>query len=1707
MRNFFFFLFVLLTFKAIAQPLNNEWIKDYSKPYYKFKVGTTGLYRIGVAALTNINLQNTPAEQFQLWRNGVQVPIYTTVATGLLGSNDYIEFWGMRNDGKPDKYLYRDANNQLSDRVSLQTDTAAFFLTVNSNPTASNPNLHITDVANTIPATPPAPTPYFIYTQHYDFEDHVNFGYAQSVGEYVYSSAYDMGEFCSSPQITGANSLTIPVSNLNAAATGPAANLKAAFVATIYGNRSVQLGFNTDNTNVLLDTLYDLTPGVSSTSVPISTLVGNPNSLNIKVITKDAFDVVVCNYAQLTYPHTFNLGGQTSFSFSLPATSAGNFLQITNFNAGTATPVLYDFTNGVRYTANTSIAGTLQFQLPASATTIDFVLVSQDGVTGNISTVASFRQRTFTNYALSANQGDYLIISNKLLGLNNGGAVDAYRAYRSTPYNGSTYNPKVYDIDELEDQFAYGIKKHPLSIKNFIRYASSVFAKKPAFVFFIGKGVMYDQYRTNQSSPFADRLNLVPTWGNPASDAMLASTSLDPNPTIGFGRLSAVSEAEVNVYLSKVVEYEAQQNVPQTLADRAWMKNIIHITGADDASLYPILRAYMNRYQNIITEPFYGGLVYNFDKTTTGPVTAVASTQLISLINNGVSLITYFGHGSNTVLDYANINDPYAFNNKGKYPMFLTNGCSVGNFFDYDTMRMGIINTFSEKYIFAPNQGAIGVIGNSHFGLTNFLDTYSTGFYNSLSSSGYNKEVSNNMLAGIAALKSGGGGFSNYGTRIHAEETLLEGDPAIKIYASAKPDYVVEQQNVVINPAILSVSNTQFTLKAYLYNIGKATNDTTVSVFIQRVYPNGKIDTLFNKRIANFNYKDSVVLTVPIVGSRDKGTNQIIVTINNDKAIDEISFSNNSVTSSFAIFDNGITPIYPYNYAIVNKPNIQLIASTANPISPLNSYVMDIDTSALFISPLKTKTVSSIGGAISFDPGITLTDSTVYYWRVAQVPTSGAYIYTTSSFVYLNGSSTGFNQSHLYQHLQSSFSRMYLDSFSRRWMYLPDSNNIVMQSAVYDPNNNNQDQDFQTFVNGFGGAQSACVGHSLIFNVYDPVTLLPFYNQAIPSTTDNGHEGGFMSSATFCGKTGRQYNFEYQMLDIVGRRALKNFMDWIPSGYIVTARLNYDDPTPFVDVWKTDSIADGANNTLYSHLQSVGFLDVDSFNRARTFVLIYKKNTPTFKTRWLFSKGTADAIHLSVNLSASDTLGYVTSPEFGPSTSWKLLKWRGAPLESKPGDVVNINVVGVDNVGNQTQLMSLDNTKQDIDITGIDAKKYPYLKLMMRNADSINLTPYQLRYWRLIGDMVPEGAMAPNVKFLFVDTINKSNTSTDTFYVGETINLAVAFKNISDVVFRDSISVYMQVSDNNNSATIIPMGKLKKLASGDTALIYATIDASKFVGNNTLYINVNPNNSQPEQYHFNNFMYKGFYVTGNNNNPVLDVTFDGVHILNNDIVSSKPYIKIKLVDRAKYWLLNDSSLMSVKLVYPDRSIHPYSFNTDTLRFTPASANGNENAALIDFTPYLTIDGTYELIVTGKNRNGNPAGFQQYKVQFDVKNTPMISNVFNYPNPFTTSTAFVFTLTGSDVPQDMKIEILTITGKIVKEITKEQLGNIHIGNNITAYKWDGTDMFGAKLGNGVYLYRVVTKLNGNNLDKFTSSKGGTDTDQFFKGGYGKMYLLR
>ena len=1691
----------LLLFGALIvhAQFNNEWI-DYSKTYYKFKVGKDSLYRITQSTLSVAGLGNIPAEQFQLWRNGVQVPIYTSAVSGVLPANGYIEFWGKKNDGKPDKALYKDPNNQLSDALSLETDTAVYFLTVNS----SGNNLRIIDAANNVAGNSLPPEPYFMYDYIFNYQQQINPGKAMNFGEYVYSSTYDVGEFWTSRDISAASSLQLTAGNLFVSASGPDASLKvsAAGNSTLGNNRSVKVSIN--GSQVINASLTFMNAGVLSNNSVAPSVIGSNTTFTFSINSADPNDRASIGFVELSYPRLFNFGGQQNFAFKLPPTPQGNYLEINNFTWGNnVAPVLYDLTNGRRYAANTDVANLFRFALPASNTEREFVLVSEDA--SNILSIQSLTSKTFVDYSNTANQGNYIIISNKILGLTSGGAVNNYAAYRASAQGGS-YKPLIVDIDELVDQFAFGIKKHPLSVKNFLRFARTRFAVSPKFAFLIGKAVTYNEYRMNENSPSDDKLNLVPTFGWPASDNILASNDLSPVPAIFIGRLAAIRPEEVLLYLDKIKAYEQQQqSTVETVDNKAWMKNVVHVVGSNDLSLDGLLTGLMNGYRSIITDTLFGGNVFSFNRTTTGPETSATDALMTQLFNNGISLLNYFGHSAATALDY-HLNDPDAFSNTGKYPVFMVNGCNAGNIYSFDTSRFSIITSLSEKYVFAKDKGSIAFIASTHFGVVSYLNAYNTGFYTSLSGPGYGQPVSDNMKDATVFLL-GQTGYDSTTRYLHAEENVLHGDPALKVNYQPKPDFDVEDSKVFIDPSFISVANNNFKVKVYFYNLGKAVGDS-VEISIKRRYPDGSVVTLVDKNIVSVRYIDSIGFTLPINPSKDIGTNQLIVTIDVNNRYDELSELNNTVTKTFVIYEDELKPVYPYNFSIVNKSNIKLVASTANPLIAAKQYVMEIDTTELFNSPLRhSQTVTSPGGVIEFNPGITFTDSTVYYWRVAPVAANGNNTWNTSSFIYLSGSSFGYNQSHLYQHLKSTVNRIYIDSFSRKWLFEPDTTLLTIIQSIF-PTSGTSPAAFQIQINGQTITASACLGHSVIFNVFDPVSLKPLYNQSVPSTIPSGTFGGFMSSYNgTCndngGKTGTQFNFEFSYLDTSGRRKMRDFMDWIPNGYLVTARIIFDEPfaqQPLVNTWIKDSVFYGAGKTAYDRFKAAGFTGFDQFTYPRTWAFVYKKNSASFAPAYKLSQGLNDQITMQLNIEASDTLGYITSPAFGPAKAWKQIKWRGSSLDAKPGDAVSIAVIGVSSTGTETVLYTLNSSQQDFDISSVSASTYPYIKLRMRNADSISLTPYQLRYWRLLYDPVPEGALAPNVLYTFKDTLG----------LGEKTNFAIAFKNVSDVAFADSIKVNLTVYDANNVANNLVVPRLKKINPGDTATITYLIDSKNFNGKNNLFLDVNPDNDQPEQYHFNNFLYKDFVVSTDNYKPVLDITFDGVHILNNDIVSANPHILIKLKDESKYLLLDDTASFKIQLQYPDGRVRRFYFTNDTLRFTPATPGSTDNTASVDFTPYLPQDGTYQLIIHAQDKTGNPAGNADYSISFDVYNKPMISNMFNYPNPFTTSTAFVFTITGSQLPQNIRIQILTITGKIVREITQAELGPLHIGRNITEFKWDGTDQYGQKLANGVYLYRVLTNLNGNALSKFPTydaSGNEVNTDKYFNKGYGKMYLMR
>src|SRR5690606_1499368 len=128
-----------------------------------------------------------------------------------------------------------------------------------------------------------------------------------------------------------------------------------------------------------------------------------------------------------------------------------------------------------------------------------------------VKTVASIHPVQFRDYR--PENANYITVSNPALFDDNGtNHVAEFAAYRESPAGGG-HNVAVVDVNELYEQFAYGVRFHPIALRNFIHYAEEQWPDV-RHVFLIGKGLDYGQFRTTaKQTTLADSLFFVPTYG------------------------------------------------------------------------------------------------------------------------------------------------------------------------------------------------------------------------------------------------------------------------------------------------------------------------------------------------------------------------------------------------------------------------------------------------------------------------------------------------------------------------------------------------------------------------------------------------------------------------------------------------------------------------------------------------------------------------------------------------------------------------------------------------------------------------------------------------------------------------------------------------------------------------------------------------------------------------------------------------------------------------------------------------------------------------------------------------------------------------------------------------------------------------------------------------------------------------------------------
>jgi hypothetical protein len=1664
----------------------NEWI-DYGKTYYKIPVAEDGMYKISYEALlqSGLSLDDLSGSRFQLFHLGEETPLYVSTE-GPLSTGDYLLFYGEKNRGELDRHLFQNPDKEmLNPQYSMFTDTAVYYLTW----VAAGTPVHRYRDREMDFSDPPAREAYFMDRARVVFSGEYSKSYTRFSGVTLERSNFTAVEgFGSGNSRDLSWELTFPnvhrkIFNIELPGLAPSAatgELRIRFGCGP-GDHHQELSIEGETYGIFKFSGFQ----VKDTSVIIPALALR-NELEVqlegKIIDESTqppktYDGQTVAYAEVSYPRNFNFQDQPVFFFDLPASAARRYLEITDFDVQAGeTPVLFDLTENLRYEAVYE-NGLVKILLPPATQVSRLCLLNEQR---GVLPITNLEAVSFTNY--DDLEGNYIILSHPALFDDGAGGnpVQEYADYRAFSHEGE-HRPVIVDVTQLYEQFAYGLQRHPLAIRNFAHYIKRNWTN-PQYFFIIGKGREFNFVRSaTQFAEAHDQTFFVPTFGYPGSDNLLLSDNGSSAPVMAVGRVPAVDAKDIRTYLDKVKALEDNASNPQTIEGRRWMKRIMHLGGGANAGEQLSIQNGLRSMERIIANNRFGANITSFYKTSTDAVEQSIRDRIMNTINGGLSIITFFGHSSPGTFE-VNIEDPSEYRNAGKCPLILSLGCLSGNVF---TGERSIGERFVLDY---GDKGAVAFGATRGYGTIYSLALFANRFYQFIGEEFYGRGIGDVLRAAIADFDDQIG----IGNNILIQQFNLNGDPAIRLHPAPGPDYTVDTRSVRFSPKVVTAQMDSFALSFDVVNLGQNLEDS-LNVLISWELPSGqKIEEVGAMRIATPAYSQTVTFMVPGQGSASVGPNTFFITLDPENDVSELpppdaELNNELKRSSGAlgiplvIIDNTARPVYPPEFGIIGSESLTLKASTTDPLAEEQTYILEFDTTALFNSPSKLRReVTQRGGVIQWPLTLDLTPEEVYYWRVSpdSAATGLGYAWEESSFTYIPGVANGWNQGDYWQYLKGDTSELKGNQDRRKLEFLRTFKSFRIKNKVDKP-----EDPAEGYINNIRWSDFFRWERPQSINIVVFDTLGQIVWNQIPGEYGSINIGRGKEIACFLFPV----DTPEERLNII------NFIEnIIPNNfqvYVYTA-MRQSDLDLQVNQWSLDSIAPvfmGRN--LFNVLERQGASQVRLLkNTMRPYIFGFRKDNGAIVER--IASSIDETLNYETAIQGFRPEGTLTSPLIGPAAAWTQFNWNYS--KDHEYDIGRTTLVGISPNGAETVLKDSISEKV-LDLSSIPAQNYPFLKLKLFAKDSIHLSPVDLNYWRVLYRGVPDVALNPAaVNFAF---------HSDTLSQGDHLQLNLPIENVTDYSI-DSLDIQYILRDQNNDEELY-FSRIPGISGQGTVTTNFELNTRKLSGPHALVITVNPSQNPSERTYFNNLGNLPFYVQSDQRNPLLDVTFDGQPIMDGDLVSARPQINIRVEDENTFLLLQDTSLFELSLEYPDKRITAIALgNNPQIQFYPASGE-DKNRAEIIFTPEFVQDGDYRLLIKARDVSGNKAGAFAYEKKFQVITKRSISNVLNYPNPFSTATQFVYTLTGDQPPTFFKVQIMTTSGRIVREITEAELGPLRVGTHRTEYAWDGRDEYGDQLANGVYLYRIVAKdMQGKDYEHYDNGLQG-----FFKQGFGKMVILR
>ena len=1659
-------LFITLLSIVPSRAQRTSWI-NFSQSYFKISTTQDGIHQVTFDQLNQVSFPFTTVStsNLRLYHRGVEQAIFVEDGGDeQLNNGDYIEFLGSRNDGTLDRDSYLQPEAQPHNFYNLYSDTTSFFLTWTPGVVGKRMN----QISLPIPGASAVQYHWdqklILLTSNYSAGRRYPIG---SSGN-TYRSQFDFGEGFTGDRIRNGTFLDYqfsPINNPYTNGANPKLEVLLAGRNDVLHNVEVLVGTEGNFRSLGQFQFQYFDNYLFSSDLQWSDLPSD-GVLTVRIsVTSSSPDQISTSFLKLNYPELLDMDGANQKPYVLEPAAENRPLVVNNTQIGTS---IYDITDvsNVSRIESQDLGGSTRAVIPSSAANLELLMQAIPLSPSGIKPV-QFRE-------INPNQHDYLIISHSSLrrpASNYQDPVQAYASYRASTQGGS-FDTLVVDMDLLYNQYNYG-EISPLAIRYFVK---DMLAGNPKYLLLIGKGYNVNFKPHRQDPVTATTFNLVPTVGFPGSDIALTAglSSSIFGAAIPTGRINARNSAEVAAYLDKIMEMEA---VP---FDDLWRKNLIHLSGGLTQSELALFKRYVDQFKSVAEGPFLGGNVLTVNKQSNE---ATVLIDVADEVNKGVSLITFFGHSSTQVTDIeiGKVTDvTLGYDNAGRYPMIMVNGCNAGNIFFTST-------GFGEDWILAPNKGAVGYLAHTDAGFASNLKRYSDIFYQlAYGDSVYINKPIGNIIQELGKRYLSGLPMNE----IHlaqVQQEVFQGDPAFSFFPVEMPDYETNNDRVFLesfNGESINAQIDSFKVGIITRNFGRTATDS-LNVTVRRTFGDGQIFTYDSIFFAPVAYQDTLYFTIRSNQISDFGNNQFEAILDFNHSIDELDETNNSGVLSFFIPQGGTINLSPFKFAIINQQQISLTAQSSDLLVGNRTFLFELDTTDGFNSPLRQTHFTTGNGIASWELALPSSDSTVYYWRTRfQEPKVGEdTAWTLSSFILIKDSPTGWSQAHFPQFYGNFLDEgLTLNRSNQQWEFTSTENLVEILTygsnhVQSDPANISVTIDGQPFI----VSARLCPDNSINAIAFDKASTIPY---AVLTT------GGFdVLDKNRCGRTPQAIN-TFSGNDINTDLKLDTYLDKLPVG----------DYAILFSIGQVDYQSWGASTLDRLSTIGVSNAEVGSWQSGEPVIIIGRKGDPV-GTAIIIRGDMSSGIPLSEQevsiahiLTGKFDKGFALSPKIGPAESWGSFHSR---LQAELTDSYTIDLIGVTTNG-QEQLLFNNITSNPLNLSSIDPSIYPFIRLKLSVEDVDLLTPAQLNRWQVLFESPPEGVL------LFRGN-DAEGIKKIPLVEGQQFNSRFAFYNLTSKAFTDSLLVRTTLFNRELRSSTMVESKISAPAAMDSVAFTLSIDTRDQAGINDYRVYVNPK-ILPEQLFSNNIndFQEYIEVAPDDTHPILDVTFDGIHILDGDIVSPSPLITILLKDDNVFDHKQDTLGMEVFIKMNGSNcinceFQRISFSNPQVQWTPASENSDFQ---IEYQPEQLEDGIYTLQVQGEDNSGRKSGAQPYTINFEVINESTITNFYPYPNPFSTSTRFVFTLTGAEIPSNIKIQIMTVTGKVVREITQDELGVIRIGNNITEYAWNGKDEYGDQLANGVYIYRVVMDRD---IDPFKHRE--TSADKAFKKGYGKLYLLR